>query len=183
MKNILVIVGHSNYDNSLSNRIIADAVEKVPGVSVRKLNEVSENFTFNLEDEQAALAAADVIVLQFPFHWYSLPALFKKWVDDVLAFGFAYGPGGDKLKDKKVVISVTTGGPADAYSVGGSNNYSVTQLLAPVIQTAQFCSMKVEDIVASNGMLYIPGMIGDKEEVSGKAREHGERLIKALKKL
>ncbi|GAL26611.1 NAD(P)H oxidoreductase YRKL [Vibrio variabilis] len=43
---------------------------------------------------------ADVIVLQFPFYWYSMPALLKKWMDDVFSFNFAYGPEGDKLKVK-----------------------------------------------------------------------------------
>ena len=183
MKNVLLVLGHSNYDNSLSNRTIADIAAKNSNITVRKLHEVSSGFEFDVKAEQDALAKADVVVFQFPFHWYSLPAILKKWVDDVLLFGFAYGPGGDKLKDKKVVISLTTGGPAEAYSVSGSNNYSVHQLIAPVIQTAQFCGMKVAEVVASSGMLYIPGVIGDKDEISRKAQTHGAKLLEVLEKL
>jgi len=183
MKNVLVVLGHSNYSNSLSNKTIVEAVKGRPHITVRNLDDVSKNYVFDIEAEQAALLAADVVVFQFPFHWYSLPAIFKKWVDDVLTYGFAYGHEGSKLAGKKVVLSFTTGGPADSYSVEGSNNFSVTQLIAPLIQTLNFTSMVLADTVVSNGMLYIPGMMGDKDEVSAKAKKHGEKLLAVLEKL
>ncbi|ADD67077.1 NAD(P)H dehydrogenase (quinone) [Denitrovibrio acetiphilus DSM 12809] len=183
MKNVLIVYGHSNEQNSLSNKTIIDYVKDLPHITIRNLNEVSKDFKFDIKAEQEALTNADVIVFQFPFHWYSLPAIFKKWLDDVLAFGFAYGPGGDKLAGKKVVLSFTTGAPADSYSVSGSNNYSVTQLLAPIIQSVNFVNMIVSDTVFSNGMLYIPDMVGDKNAIQAKAKAHGEKLAKVLEKL
>ena len=44
---------------------------------------------------QVALVAADTIVFQFPFYWYSVPPLLKEWIDLVLEHGFAYGLEGD----------------------------------------------------------------------------------------
>jgi len=183
MKNILVLLGHSNFANSLSNRLISEKISKLDNVTVRNLDEVSTNFVFDVEAEQKALSEADVVVFQFPFHWYSLPAIFKKWLDDVLTFGFAYGPGGDKLAGKKVVLSFTTGGPKETYAKDGANNYTVEEFIAPLIQTAQFCSMDYAGKVDSNGMLYIPDMMGDKDEVTAKAEDHAKRLEAMLKTL
>lgn len=180
MKNVLMVLGHSNYDNSLSNKIVAETVKNNPNITVRNLADVSDGFSFDVEAEQKALAEADIIVLQFPFHWYAMPALFKKWVDDVLQFGFAYGPGGDKLAGKKAVLSFTTGGPADAYTAEGANNFTVEQFIAPLIQTIQFCGMEYAGSVYSNGMLYIPDMMGDKDEVTAKAEDQAARLISKL---
>lgn len=180
MKNVLMIVGHSNYENSLSNRTIVDAVKDNPNITVRNLNDVSDGFNFDVKAEQEALLGYDVIVFQFPIHWYSLPALFKKWVDDIVEFGFAYGPEGSKLEGKQVVLSFTTGGPADAYTREGSNNYTVEDFLPPIIQTVQFCSMKYAGCVYTNGMLYIPDMMGDKDEITAKAKDHAKRLLDHL---
>ncbi|MEH8026365.1 NAD(P)H-dependent oxidoreductase [Gallibacterium anatis] len=62
--------------------------------------------------EQNRLMQADTIVLQFPFYWYSYPALLKKWVDEVFVYSFAHGSTGDKVKGKKLVMSFTTGAAA-----------------------------------------------------------------------
>jgi len=183
MKKVLMLLAHSNFDNSLSNKIISEYVGASPDVTVRNLSDVSEDFNFDIEAEQAALIEAETIVLQFPFHWYSMPAIMKKWFDDVLAFGFAYGPGGDKLHGKRVIISLTTGGPAEAYTVDGANNYTVSQLVAPILESAKFCGMEVAETIASCGMLYIPDVMGDKDEVSKRAKEHAEKLGKLIANL
>ncbi|WP_324651791.1 NAD(P)H-dependent oxidoreductase [Georgenia sp. H159] len=41
--------------------------------------------------EQAKLARADVVVVQFPLWWYGMPAILKGWFDRVLVSGFAFG--------------------------------------------------------------------------------------------
>lgn len=181
MKNVLVVLAHSNYSNSLSNKTIIDKISGKAGITVRNLDDVSENFVFDVEAEQAALAAADVVVLQFPFHWYSVPAIMKKWLDDVFTFGFAYGPGGDKLAGKKLLLSLTTGGPKEAYIE--STGVTIEKLTAPLQQSAVFCSMEFAGTVSTSGQLYIPGMMGDKDEVAGRAAEHSEKLLETLETL
>ena len=49
------------------------------------------DFKIDVAEEQKHLAAADRIILQFPFYWYSTPALLKQWQDDVLTYGWAFG--------------------------------------------------------------------------------------------
>ena len=41
--------------------------------------------------EQDKLIWADAVIFQFPFWWFSMPAILKGWFDRVFASGFAYG--------------------------------------------------------------------------------------------
>ncbi|MFI7817770.1 NAD(P)H-dependent oxidoreductase, partial [Acinetobacter baumannii] len=56
-----------------------------------------------------ALLRHDTIILQYPMFWFNMPAILKLWFDEVFTYQFAYGSQGDKLKDKKVIISMTVG--------------------------------------------------------------------------
>lgn len=78
--------------------------------------------------EQAKLAAADLLVLQFPLWWYAPPAILKGWLDRVIVSGFAfdgeldpelgvprrYGDG--NLTGRRALVVVTAG--EDAGSIG-----------------------------------------------------------------
>jgi hypothetical protein len=90
----------------------------------------------DVEAEQQALLAHDRLVFQHPFYWYSVPPLMKQWLDDVLVYGWAYGPGGDALAGKEWVSAISTGGPADSYQAGGYNGFSMSEFLKPLQQTA-----------------------------------------------
>lgn len=49
-------------------------------------------------------------VLQFPIYWFNCPPLLKKWLDNVLTYGWAHGSnGGDKLKNRKAALAVSAG--------------------------------------------------------------------------
>lgn len=77
--------------------------------------------------EQDKLAAAELLVLQFPLWWYGPPAVLKGWFDRVLTAGFAlgdadpatglpqrYGEGG--LVGRRALLVVTAG--EDPRSIG-----------------------------------------------------------------
>lgn len=180
MSKIVVISGHPNLDRSLANRTILSALSDEQGITVetRYLDRLYPDFKVNVAAEQAALVTADVIVWQFPLHWYALPALLKKWVDDVLVFGFAHGVGGDKLHGKKLILSFTTGAPEAAYAHGEAMNYTVDEFLPPLRQTATLCGMDLQAPIYTAGMRYIPGVSSDAERanVEARAHNHAERL-------
>ena len=89
--NVLIINGHPAMETSNANKAILEEVKRLlPEVEVSELQALYPNYQFDVAAEQAKLVKADVIVWQFPLNWYSVPALLKKWVDDVFAFGFAY---------------------------------------------------------------------------------------------
>jgi glutathione-regulated potassium-efflux system ancillary protein KefF len=183
MNKTLVISGHPNLDESLTNRIIINRLSDLEDVEIRDIISLYPDFKIDIEAEQKALLEADQVVLQFPFYWYSIPGIMKEWMDRVLAYGFAYGSTGDKLKGKPLIISTTIGGPEEAYQEGGYNNFRIEDLLLPLRQTAYLTGMPWQDPVVSHGMVYIPGVYNVKEEVEQKAKAHATRLIETLEQL
>jgi len=93
--------------------------------------------------EQDKLRWADVVLLQFPLWWFSMPAILKGWVDRVYAYGFAYGVGehsdlrwGDRygegtLAGKRAMLIVTTGGWESHYAPRGING-PIDDVLFPI---------------------------------------------------
>src|SRR3954451_12494045 len=53
----------------------------------------TDSLTLDVKAEIEKLLWADVLILQFPLWWFSMPAILKGWVDRVYACGFAYGVG------------------------------------------------------------------------------------------
>ncbi|CEA07778.1 General stress protein 14 [Arthrobacter saudimassiliensis] len=81
----------------------------------------------DVQEEQAKLAAAELLVLQFPLWWYGPPAILKGWFDRVLTDRFAYGDmdpelgvprryGDGGLAGRRALVVVTAG--EDARSIG-----------------------------------------------------------------
>ncbi|WP_170350256.1 NAD(P)H-dependent oxidoreductase [Ruegeria atlantica] len=147
--NILVLTAHPNLKASLVNRVWFDALSDVAGITTRDLMAVGgREMKFDPEVEQALLRNADRVVLQFPFYWYSSPPVLKAWLDQVLLAGFAYGPGGNQLNGKELVLAVSTGGPVESYRTGAFNNFSMSEFLTPFQQTALM-----------TGMTYLPPFV------------------------
>jgi glutathione-regulated potassium-efflux system ancillary protein KefG len=141
---VLIVLAHPQLEQSKANRVMIDSVRDLSHVTVHDLYREYPDFKIDVKKEQALLAQADAVVLQFPFYWYSAPSLLKEWKDVVLTFGFAFGKGGDKLKNKKILIALTTGGPEEAYQPGADNSHSVEEFLRPFQQTAKFCQMSYQ---------------------------------------
>ena len=92
-------------------------------------------FAPDVEAELRKAERCDLMIWQFPLWWFGLPAILKGWVDRVFAMGRTYG--GDRFyengvfKGKRAMLSVTTGGPADAYLAGGFNG-DIHAILRPI---------------------------------------------------
>lgn len=108
--------------------------------------------TEDIAREQEKLRWADIVILQFPLWWFSMPAILKGWIERVYAYGFAYGVGehsdarwGDRygegsLAGKRAMLIVTTGGWESHYGPRGING-PIDDLLFPI----------------HHGILYYPG--------------------------
>lgn len=133
MKNILVISGHPELTHSVANATILDEVETaLPDVEIRRLDRLYPDGKFNIAAEQKSLLRADVIVWQFPFSWYGLPGLMKKWLDEVFVHGFAHGSTA-KLGGKKLILSFTTGAPEELYTVDSFFGHTIEEYLMSVL--------------------------------------------------
>lgn len=138
---ILVHAFHPDLRRSRVNARWVEELRKDPAITVSLPYERYPDWRIDVEGEQRLLAEHDRIVFQHPFQWYSVPPLMKKWLDDVLTYGWAYGPGGTALRGKEWISAISTGGPAEAYQAGGSNHYSMSELLKPLQQTANLLGM------------------------------------------
>lgn len=178
MKKTLIISGHPNLAESYTNKVILEELGKADiACSIRKLDEIYPDYRIDAEQEQTALLQADTIVLQFPFYWYSVPAILKKWIDDVLTYGFAYGSTGTKLHGKEFLLSFTIGGPKESYTPLSFNHFPIPQLMHPLEQTVYLSGMTYNDPVFTHSMVYIPGVYNTQEEVEKRAHQHAVRLI------
>lgn len=93
-------------------------------------------------EEQRKVAAAELLVFQFPLWWYGVPAILKGWFDRVLTNGFAYGTvdpesgmplryGAGPLAGRRALIIVTAG--EDDRSIGERGiSGDIDSLLFPV---------------------------------------------------
>lgn len=144
MAEVLVLAAHPQLEASRVNRALLNAVAAASGARVewRDLYALYPDYLIDVDAEQAALAAARLVVWQHPIHWYSMPPLMKLWIDDVLGFGWAYGPGGTALAGKDLWLVASTGGPEDSYHPASYNRYFFDAFLPPYEQTARLCGMR-----------------------------------------
>jgi glutathione-regulated potassium-efflux system ancillary protein KefF len=114
----------------------------LPQIDVRDLYALYPDYLVDVAAEQAALTGAELLVWLHPVHWYGMTPLLKLWADEVLAFGWAYGPGGTALRGKDLWLVVSTGGSAEAYRPDGLNRYFFDAFLPPYEQTAQLVGLR-----------------------------------------
>jgi glutathione-regulated potassium-efflux system ancillary protein KefG len=142
MKNkILILFAHPRLERSLNQSQLISIIPEIPEITFHDLYEKYPDFDVDIEYEQKLLLEHQIIIWQHPFYWYSSPPLLKQWMDLVLSFGWAYGPGGTALQGKMIFNVITSGGQRSAYSKEGHNRFTINQLLAPFEQTAFLCKM------------------------------------------
>ena len=144
MADILVIAAHPQLDQSRATRSLMAAAAGLDAarVEVRDLYALYPDYFIDVAAEQARLAQARLVVWLHPVHWYSMPPLLKLWLDEVFAFGWAYGPGGRALVGKDLWLVASTGGPQESYRPDGYNRYFFDAFMHPSEQTAALCGMR-----------------------------------------
>jgi glutathione-regulated potassium-efflux system ancillary protein KefG len=138
---ILLLFAHPRFEKSRANSSMLTALKKHPQITFHDLYENYPNFNVDIERETNLLLEHSIIIWHHPFYWYSAPPLLKQWIDMVLEFGWAYGPGGTFLKDKIIFNSITSGGAREVYMSTGHNRFTIREFLAPFDQTATLCKM------------------------------------------
>jgi len=182
MENILIVSGHTDLNNSVANKNILNQLkEKLPNAEFDLLSELYPNYQIDIEKEQNKLLKADIIVLQYPLFWYSMPSILERWLEEVFKHEFSHGSTGDKLKGKKLIVSLTTGAPEEAYSKEGRMGHEIDDFLNPIKVTCKECQMELLGIVKTYGVSY---QIRNKKsnEIIIKTNNHVEELINLINK-
>ena len=149
----LVIVTHPNIEQSLINRTWIDELRSHPkAFEVHELYKKYPDLNFDIEAEQALLYDFEEIVFQFPIHWYSTPFALKKYIDEVFAYGWAFGPGGDRLQGKKIGLAVSAGGNRNSYEQG----LKLPDLLNDLKLTFEYCGCEFTHMHSFYGAMFDP---------------------------
>ncbi len=183
MSKILLVVAHPNIEASIANKtIIENFISLHPETEIDELYKLYPDFKINIKKEQEKLLKADFIILQFPMFWYNAPALMRKWFEDVLEHGFAYGSKGKALQGKKLIVSITTGSPVEEYREGGIQSFTIDDLTKGFHQLANLCSMKWSGFIVTGN---ISPFLRDNPEqlvaIKNKLKQHAEELSEKVK--
>lgn len=133
----------------LSERDFADRAltdRFVPNIEIRHALErgtVPPDIAAELEK----LRAADLVVVQFPLWWSSVPAILKGWFDRVLSFAHAAdseGPGGRQsyLRGRRAMLVTTMEAPEEIVAEGSQGG--LRDLMSPIlVSTLGFVGLTV----------------------------------------
>ncbi|ANF51875.1 NAD(P)H oxidoreductase [Chryseobacterium glaciei] len=129
----LVIVIHPQIEKSVINKRWIDELNKYPEkYIVHQLYKEYPDEKIDILKEQELIESYDKIVFQFPFYWFSSPPLLKKWFDEVVLYGWAYGSkSGYKVGGKKISLAITAGIDEEGYSASGKYKYTMKELTTP----------------------------------------------------
>ena len=183
MSKILVVVAQPKIEASIGNKVnIENFINLHPDAEIDELYKLYPDFKIDIKKEQEKLIRAECIILQFPMFWYNTPALMRQWFESVLEHGFAYGSKGKALEGKKLILSITTGSPAEAYKEGGIQNYTLEDLTKGFHQLANLCSMKWDGLIHTGNLVFF---LRDKPEemkkMKDKLKQHAEELSAKIK--
>ncbi|MES2961651.1 MAG: NAD(P)H-dependent oxidoreductase [Pseudomonadota bacterium] len=92
-----------------------------------KLDEKEAQLLARNDELAAQLKKADILVMAFPMHNFSIPALAKAWMDAVILKGDTFEPGKKIMKGKKALTIFTSGGvyPDDKFNFDYPNWNSI----------------------------------------------------------
>ena len=186
MKKVVIISGHPDLKISCANKTILDEISKLcPEVEIRKLDELYPDYNFDVKAEQAALEKADIIVFQYPMHWYGTPGILKLYIDKVMEHGWAYGSKGTALEGKCFIASITVGAPENAYSAEGAMGHTVEEFSYPINNFVALCKMNFKKLFYICGAMYVPGVNSEeqKNKLVEKCKKQAAEIIDFVKSL
>ena len=135
--------------------------------------------------EVAKLEAADLLILQFPMWWFSMPAMLKGWIDRVFVYGRIYRSkmryDAGYFRGRRALVSTTTGAPAETHGPDG-RNADIELLLWPLHFTLFYVGYDVLPPFVA------PGVEGGlaysaPEEVARRLDEHKRAFAEHLGRL
>lgn len=143
-KKHLVLLFHPDLSKSTVNRHLAKQFAALPDTEVVDYYQRYPNGQIDYAGERALLLRAASVVLQFPLYWYATPPLLKAWLDQVLTplYYVDFVQSGALLAGLPLMLSVSAGNKAEAYSPNGANAATLDQLLLPLQITAKRCGWR-----------------------------------------
>ncbi|MDH6430731.1 MULTISPECIES: NAD(P)H-dependent oxidoreductase [Paenibacillus] len=170
----LVILAHPNLENSRVNQRWKEELLLYPNdITLHEIYKEYPDWNINVPREQNLMETYDHVIFQFPLYWYSYPPLLKKWFDDVLAYGWAYGSNGNKLNGKKLGLALSIGDKKENYQPAGSVSFTVDAVIAPFKASAKHVGAEALPYFAVFGASFQ----ASDEEINTSAKEYIEYIF------
>ena len=123
MKKILMINGHQpySYASGKLNKTLFEFIENY----LKSENEIKKTIIkegYRHKEEIEKFLWAEIIIIQTPIYWFSIPGEFKTYIDRTFEYGVFYkgsdNPYGENglLKGKKYMYSLTWNSPEEAFN-------------------------------------------------------------------
>ncbi|WP_224991456.1 NAD(P)H-dependent oxidoreductase [Acinetobacter pittii] len=146
MNKPLLLVFHPDLNQSKVNRALVEALQLRNQIDIVDIQELYNGSLDIMKDgaiEAQRLISASHIIFQFPIYWYSVPPIFKTWMDAVLTrmFYLFYEQEGQNIEGKSLYLHVTVGNLNSAYQKQGQNAFTLDELMAPLKATARRCRL------------------------------------------
>ncbi|KAJ3452903.1 nad p h oxidoreductase-related [Anaeramoeba flamelloides] len=115
---------------------------KNPEFFKMQLEQRQNNMIDEIKNEQKKVEWADLVIFIFPLWWSGLPAILKGWFDRVFyQWPKLYDQG--VFKEKKSLLSVSTGAPRSLYTERGLNG-NISKILYSITHGClYFCGFQV----------------------------------------
>ena len=152
----LIIVIHPNINESLINKRWIKELRKFPEkYTLHQLYEAYPDEKINVQAEQLLIEQHDRIIFQFPYYWFNCPSFFKKWLDEVLTHGWAYGSkSGYQMEGKKIALAISLGVEEYELSASGIYKYPLNELTRPFELSFEYIKADYQPPFAFYGMEY-----------------------------
>lgn len=152
----LVIVTHPKMEESLINKRWVEELNKFPEkYVVHELYKAYPDEILDIKKEQELVEAYDKIVFQFPFYWFSSPSLLKKWFDEVLLHGWAYGSkSGYKVGGKKIALAISAGVDDEDFRAQGKYRHTIIEFTRPFELSFEYIKADYQKPFVYYGMEY-----------------------------
>lgn len=188
MKKVLLINGHEPYAfaEGRFNQTMFDEIEN----QLEGKYEIAKTIIkdgYNAEEEQGKFKDADLVIFQFPIYWFSVPALMKKYIDEVYAHGVffgmgeegkKYGYGNGMMNGKKYMFSITANSPAYAYNDPEQffEGKSLDESLFHMHKINEFCGMEALESFGAYNVIKEP----QAEQDLIRLKDHMTKIIAQL---
>ncbi|MBV8255497.1 MAG: NAD(P)H-dependent oxidoreductase [Chitinophaga sp.] len=150
----LVIIIHPDIASSVINKRWIEELNKYPDTyHIHQLHSIYPDEKIDVLAEQALIEQYSEIVFQFPYYWFNCPPFFKKWLDDVLTYGWAYGSNSEyKVEGKKIALAMSVGVDEEEYSTTGKYKYTMEELTRPFELTFEYIKADYRPFFAYYGI-------------------------------
>ncbi|MHA7944897.1 NAD(P)H-dependent oxidoreductase [Formosa sp. 3Alg 14/1] len=151
----LVIVTHPDLETSIVNKRWIGELNKYPDeFYIHQLYKIYPDEKIDVMAEQRLMESYDKIIFQFPLYWFSSPPLLKKWFDEVLIYGWAFGSkSGYTLENKKIGLAISAGSTAEDYSIKGSYKHTLKEIILPFELTFKYIKANYRPYFAHYGIV------------------------------